>query len=108
MRRWTLGVVVALAVSFAGTSTAFAQGYGDGCDPHYGYGIGYGGYGPSNWSFGYRDYGGRYGGYSAGYRGRYWHDTSHWDYYGPSFQRHGRHYDYVPGHYHFHRSGHCH
>lgn len=35
-----------------------------------------------------------------------WHDTSHYDYHGPSLQRHGNHFDYVPGHYHFHQSGH--
>ncbi len=46
-------------------------------------------------------------GFYGGYYPRY-HDTSHFDYYGPSLQRHYNHYHYVPGHYHFHRSGHFH
>ena len=40
--------------------------------------------------------------------GRVWHDTSHYDYHQPSLVPHGDHYDYVPGHYHYHRSGHWH
>ena len=35
-----------------------------------------------------------------------WHNTSHYDYHGPSLQRHGNHLDYVPAHYDYHRSGH--
>ncbi len=63
---------------------------GHGC----GYGYGYGGYG----------YGSYYGGYYNSYPR--WHNTSHYDYYVPSFRPHYHHYHYVPGHYHFHPSGH--
>ncbi len=65
------------------------------------------------------------GGFGYGYRGHIhrgynsvrfrsfnnyprYHNTSHFDYHGPSLQRHFNHYHYVPGHYDFHRSGHYH
>ena len=35
-----------------------------------------------------------------------WHDTSHFDYHPPSYQRHYNHFDYEPGHYDLHRTGH--
>ncbi|HEX6987798.1 MAG TPA: hypothetical protein VF170_20625 [Planctomycetaceae bacterium] len=62
---------------------------------------------------GYR--GSRYDGYRgarrfssphAGYRT--WHDTSHYDYHPTTVVPHGNHYDVIPGHYHYHRSGHWH
>ena len=48
-------------------------------------------------------------GCSSGYGGhghRTWHDTSHYDYHAPSLVPHRGHYDYVPGHYHRHQTGH--
>ena len=55
----------------------------------------------------------RYGHYNSpriqsyGHHG-YYHDTSHFDYHAPQIYRHGNHYDFVPGHYDFHRTGHYH
>jgi hypothetical protein len=37
-----------------------------------------------------------------------WHDTSHFDYHPGYFAPHGNHFHYVPGHYHFHQTGHYH
>lgn len=45
-------------------------------------------------------------GYGYGRSHATWHDTSHYDYHGPSLVPHGNHYDYVPGHYDLHRTGH--
>ena len=81
-------------------------------NPHgYGYGrhvVGYGGYGHRGYGHVQRSYyGGGYGGWHGhGHGHSRWHDTSHYDYHGPSLVPHGNHYDYVPGHYHFHREGH--
>ncbi len=47
-----------------------------------------------------------YGGHNVYHRAPVYHNTSHYDYHGPSLQRHGYHLDYVPGHYDAHRSGH--
>lgn len=58
---------------------------------------------------------GEYGGFGGGYHTTYypshrshvdWHDTTHYDYHPSGFQPHYDHYDYVPGHYDVHRSGH--
>ncbi len=38
----------------------------------------------------------------------YYHDTTHLDYHPPTFYRHGNHYDFQPGHYDVHHSGHYH
>lgn len=54
-------------------------------------------------SYGYGGYGGGWGGHGGH---SHWHDTSHYDWHGPSLQPHGNHFDYVPGHYDFHRDGH--
>lgn len=65
----------------------------------YNHTVGYGNRGYQQRSF--------YGGGNGGH-GRHggWHDTSHYDWHGPSLQRHGNHFDLVPGHYDFHRTGH--
>ncbi len=67
--------------------------------------------GRGGFGFGYRGHIHR-GFYGRQYRSFYnypsYHDTSHFDYHGPSLQRHYNHYHYVPGHYDFHRSGHYH
>lgn len=86
-----------------GHGYAHAVGYGNPYRSFYGgglgHGVGYGGYG------GGYGYGVGYGGAGCG-SGRTWHDTSHYDWHGPSLRRHGNHFDYTPGHYDFHRDGH--
>jgi len=105
----TLFAVGAVSCFLAGDASAQNCGYG-------GYGGGYGGYGYG--------YGGGYGSgislsvgggrgvsfssYRPVYRRPTWHDTSHLDYYRGGFVPHGYHYDYVPGHYRVHRTGHYH
>jgi len=102
--------LVLVGVSLAGAGTASAQScYGNGWGSGYsgGWGSGYSG----GWGSGYSGgFGGRSlynGGYGGGY-GPTWHDTSHLHYHGPSLQRHGNHYHYIPAHTHLHRSGHWH
>lgn len=53
-------------------------------------------------------YGGRHQVYHGGYwgGGHSWHDTSHYDYHPGGFVQHYNHYDYVPGHYDYHQTGH--
>jgi hypothetical protein len=129
MKRLLIAVSAVLALSFVGSSDASAQHYG--CNSGYGggyssgYGGYYGGYGGGyssprlSVSVGYGNYGGyaaqNYGNavYNSGYGGNHgyggystWHDTSHLDYHAPSLVPHRGHYDYVPGHYDVHRTGH--
>ena len=68
---------------------------------------GYQNYQPSyqNYQPSYQSYQPSYGGYSGG---SFYHNTSHYDYHAPSLQRHGNHFDVVPGHYDYHRTGHFH
>ena len=35
-----------------------------------------------------------------------WHDTSHYDWHPGEYRWHYNHFDYVPGHWDFHRTGH--
>ncbi len=131
MTRLLFAASVVLALSLFGSSDASAQHYG--CNSGYGggyssgYGGNYGGYGYGGGyssprlsvSVGYGNYGGyatqNYGnsvynsgyGVNHGYGGhRTWHDTSHLDYHAPSLVPHRGHFDYVPGHYDVHRTGH--
>jgi hypothetical protein len=123
-------VGAALALSSVGSSDVFAQHYG--CNSGYGgssyYGgdssprlsvsVGYGNvgvsptqnYGYSNFNSGFGGYhhGAGYGGYQSygGHVHRSWHDTTHLDYHAPSLVPHRGHFDYVPGHYDVHRTGH--
>jgi hypothetical protein len=46
-------------------------------------------------------------GYGISY-GPVWHDTTHVDYHPGGFVPHYDHFDYVPGHYHIHHTGHWH
>jgi hypothetical protein len=113
MKRWILALAAVLAVTLGTAATASAQGYGPyGCGVPYstGYHGGYGGYAPT-----YNVYRPGYGGLNVGYGGLHfsyggagWHDTSHYDYHPATVRRHWGHYDYVPGHYHLHRTGHPH
>jgi hypothetical protein len=127
-KRWFLGLVTLIALA-AVASTASAQGFGGGHHGghhgaqhgrvhrgghrgDYGYG-GYirGGYRPgvNLYSSGYRGFSVGVGGLNLNFGGYpQWHDTSHLHYHPGSFQRHGNHYDFVPGHYDLHRSGHYH
>lgn len=96
--------VASAAAMLMSSGTASAQcGYGG-----YGYrggglSIGYSSFSPrSSFSIGYNNYPSfRYtrSVYAAPRRG-------HYDYHPPSFQPHGNHYHYVPGHYHYHRGRH--
>ena len=38
----------------------------------------------------------------------WYHNTGHYDYHPPSYRWHGDHVDYVPGHLHYHDTGHWH
>jgi len=92
-------------------SCGYGGGFGGG-----GYG-GHRGVGGVNISVG-RGFGGVssfYGGYNSfrpsyghSVRRPYFHDTSHLDYHPGGFVRHGNHFDYLPGHYDVHRTGHWH
>ena len=130
MKGLLIVVGATLALGFVGASDASAQHYGR----HSGYGrssyyggyssprlsvsVGYGnvgvypsqnyGYSRFNSGFGGYNHGVGYGGYRAhgGHVHQTWHDTTHLDYHGPSLVPHRGHFDYVPGHYDVHRSGH--
>lgn len=60
-----------------------------------------------------------YGGYGYGYNSCYspwygggygpsWHDTSHLHWHSGGYVPHGNHFDYVPGHFDVHHTGHLH
>lgn len=71
-----------------------------------GYGY-YGGHGVQR-GYGYPGYS-TYPSVSPGcYSAPRWHDTTHYDWHPGGWQRHGNHFDYVPGHYDLHRTGHWH
>ncbi len=108
--KWMLAPALAMCFVLVGdTTTADAGGFylsigGNSCG-------GYGGrYVAARPYYGYRDHGYRshYRSYVPSYHGRYYHDTSHFDYHPTEIRRHGNHYDVYPGHYDFHRSGHWH
>ena len=112
MKRLLVAASAVLALSMAFSSQASAQHHG--CSSGYGYG---GGYSSPRLSFsvgygGHSGYGSGYSRFNSGYSGygghghRTWHDTSHYDYHAPSLVPHRGHYDYVPGHYHRHQTGH--
>ncbi len=123
MSRFIFSTVAILGLLALGSGSAFAQQ----CQ-HGGYGGGYGGggyggggyysqqsynYAPQYASSGYQSYQPSYQSYqsyqpSYGYGQSYYHDTSHYDYHAPSLQRHGNHFDVVPGHYDYHQTGHYH
>ena len=130
MKSLLVAVSATLALSFVGASDASAQHYG--CNSGYGGSSYYGGYSSPRLSVsvGYRNVGtyprqnygysgsnSGFGGYNQGvgygvyttYGGgihRTWHNTSHLDYHAPSLVPHRGHFDYVPGHYDVHRTGH--
>lgn len=130
MKSLLVAVGAMLALSIVGASNASAQHFGHhsghGRNSYYGgyssprlsVSLGYGnlgmyprqnyGYSGYNSGFGGYNHGSGYGGYPV-YGGRVhrtWHDTSHYDYHPPSVVPHRGHFDYVPGHYHLHRTGH--
>jgi len=87
--------------SYGGSSYNYGSGYGS----TYGnYGSNYG----SNFNRSYNNYGSNYGHFNRSNNQSVYHDTTHFDYHAPSFQRHGNHIDFVPGHYDLHRTGHFH
>lgn len=103
MSRFLKIALVVIGVGLAGAGTASAHdcwggGYSGGWGSGYsgGWGSGYsGGFSGSQYYYG--------GGY-----GPVWHDTSHLHHHGPSLQRHGNHFHYIPAHTHLHRTGHWH
>lgn len=124
MSRFILSAVAIVGLLAVSSDSAFAQhchrgGYGG-----WYYGGGYGGgsygvqvystpsyYAPQYVSNAYPSYNYQpsYPSYTPIYNyGGSYHNTSHYDYHGPSLQRHRGHYDYVPGHYDYHRTGHHH
>lgn len=107
MTKHLVAAAAAVALCFvAGADKAEARGFHiraggvhvDVGNPHRGYArtVGYG-YGGVQRSY----YGGGWGGGHS-----HWHDTSHYDWHGPSLRWHGNHFDYVPGHYDYHQTGH--
>src|SRR5687767_1672434 len=105
-------ILVALIVVGVTAKEADAQGFHfrsggihvDVGRPHHGY-HGRGLHGLHGYSrHGY----GRRGGYGAWGGDHYWHDTTHLDYHPGYVVPHYDHYDYVPGHYDVHRTGHWH
>lgn len=85
-------------LSIGGGHYGYYPSYSHGYHRHYGhYGHGYHSYHPGY--YGHRSHHGHHG---------YYHDTTHLDYHPPQIVPHGNHYDYVPGHYDLHRSGHWH
>ena len=119
MTKHLVAAAVAVALCFvAGADQAEARGFhiqagGVHVDVGRPHGYGYGRYTAGYPSYGYGGYGGGYGRvqrsyYGGGFGGghSHWHDTSHYDWHGPSLVPHGNHYDYVPGHYDYHHDGH--
>ncbi|MDA1017524.1 MAG: hypothetical protein O3A00_24085 [Planctomycetota bacterium] len=92
-------------------SASADHGFGNSCRSSFG-GFGSSFYRPSSYgsysrgsSFG-NSYYGNYGGYS--YRQPTYHDPSHYDYHPTTIQRHRNHDHVIPGHYHWHQTGHWH
>ncbi|NND99419.1 MAG: hypothetical protein HKN47_19035 [Pirellulaceae bacterium] len=110
LTKWMLAPALAAAFLFAAdTTSAQAQGFhmslgGGSCG---GYGGGF--YAPTRSHFGYGAAfsSGRYHSF-YGHRGPRYHDTSHYDWHPTEIRRHGNHFDVIPGHYDFHRTGHWH
>lgn len=81
---------------------------------NHGYGGGYGhhSHGGSAYHGGSYNYGHLNGNLGSGYYPPpvmpTWHNTSHYDYQPGQYVPHGGHFHYVPGHTHFHQTGHWH
>ncbi|WP_164103449.1 hypothetical protein [Candidatus Laterigemmans baculatus] len=114
--KWAAAPALGLAMTLAGEAPQAEAGdsfrlqlgrFGIAVDGHHGHHGHYRHY-DHHRHHGYRShYRGHYGGH-YGHRYRGYHDTSHYDYHPPTIVPHRGHYDYIPGHYHFHRSGHYH
>ena len=91
-----------------GLSIGINSGYGghSGYGSKFGYGNNFGNrYRNSRYGWGSgHAYG--HGGIQHGVRRPVYHDTSHYDYHRPRIVPHGNHFDLIPGHYNFHRTGH--
>ena len=120
-----LPVVATGLLMVAGASEAQAQvrvqigGFGLNVGGHHGRAVYRGGhhfvpnvYGnsvcPPNYGLNVYGHHGLYRGGVHSYRHGYYHGTTHFDYHPPEVYRHGNHYDFQPGHYDLHRSGHYH
>jgi hypothetical protein len=93
MKRYCLPVLALIALLLVGLASQDANAQG--CYSGFYGGYGHGGHG----------YGSYWGG---GWGAHSWHDTTHLDYHPGSFVPHYDHFDYVPGHFDIHRSGHWH
>ncbi len=94
----TIAAIFALLFTTADAKTANAQGFHfGGGGVHVDVGYPHGGYGhypqTTHW-------GGGWGGHSD------WHDTTYLDYHPGGYERHYDHFNYAPGHYNVHSSGH--
>ena len=99
MRKLALPFTVVAALLLVGLDTSSAEARGCRSYSHYGgHGVHYGGRGLHIGFFGPR----AFGGFPV------WHDTTHLHWHPSHFRRHGDHYDYIPGHYDVHRTGHWH
>jgi len=94
MKKWLILAGLVLG-TFSVTADAKAQGFGN-YRPYYGATN-------SQFNFNYNGWGHSGGFYQYGPI-RY-HDTSHYDYFPPTYYPHGNHYHYIPGHYDYHQTG---
>ena len=111
LTKWIAAPAVAAMFFFAGDAPKAEAG--DGFSLHAGrFGIHIGGHHDGHHRSYRHVYRPRHYGHSYHHRwhGRHrgYHDTTHFDYHPPEIRRHGFHYDYIPGHYDLHRSGHWH
>ncbi|MCA9231032.1 MAG: hypothetical protein KDA57_10290 [Planctomycetales bacterium] len=109
MKRFTLGLATLAAVAMLSVDMATAEA----AHGFRGFGIHLGG--PNvhldiGNPHGYRSHQARYPGighsYFHGPSPHVWHNTSHFDYHPPEHIWHGNHFDYFPGHFDYHETGH--
>ncbi len=109
MNKFLLAAAVALALGVTlNSNEAEARGFGglhlqsgnvhvDLGNPHGFHHVGYNG-NHGNFNHGW-------GGWGGGC-GSTWQNTGHYDYHAPQLRWHGNHFDYQPGHYDYHNTGH--
>lgn len=104
MKRFIIASVAVVGMLLVAGESSEAGGvqFSIGRSPYGGYGA-FRGYGGPGCASQYPVYRRTYPVYNGSPR---WHDTSHLDWHQGGWQRHGHHYDYVPGHYDYHQTGH--
>ena len=90
-------ILMLVALVAAGAATQVEAGH-----RHNHYGHNHGGY---RYGSGFRSQ--NFGYYGSPWRGNY-HNTGHYDYHPTTVVPHRNHYHVVPGHYHWHNTGHWH